>query len=63
MPSSRNMTGYVLHVAQRPLVLIHFSASVSTDCNVYTTSNEGCGVKLDDKNSFGPDFNANGGGW
>ncbi|KAG9310378.1 glycoside hydrolase family 16 protein [Chiua virens] len=37
--------------------------STSTNCDVYSTNNAGCGVKLSDNNSFGPNFNNIGGGW
>ncbi|KAF8550835.1 glycoside hydrolase family 16 protein [Imleria badia] len=47
MPSSRLMTG----------------TSVELDCDVYSTGNLGCGVKTADSNSFGHNFNNNGGGW
>ncbi|KIJ09998.1 glycoside hydrolase family 16 protein [Paxillus involutus ATCC 200175] len=47
MPSSRAMTG----------------TSTGTDCDVYDTNNEGCGVRNDDTESYGPDFNGAGGGW
>jgi len=36
--------------------------SQSTDCNANDNSNQGCGVKSSFSNSFGPPFNANGGG-
>ncbi|KAI0733956.1 endo-1,3(4)-beta-glucanase-like protein [Fomitopsis betulina] len=47
MPSSRTETG----------------TSQSTDCDVNTDGNDGCGVENPTTNSFGPDFNAAGGGW
>lgn len=47
MPASRTMTG----------------TSMGTDCDVYTDNNSGCGVEINDNNSFGPDFNNIGGGW
>ncbi|KAI1790873.1 endo-beta-glucanase [Ganoderma leucocontextum] len=37
--------------------------SIGTDCNVYTTQNAGCGVQNPTANSYGPAFNANGGGF
>jgi len=33
------------------------------DCNTNVNSNAGCGVKFVDTRSYGPTFNANGGGW
>ncbi|EPS93808.1 endo-1,3-beta-glucanase-like protein [Fomitopsis schrenkii] len=47
MPSSRTETG-------TPQTL---------DCDVNTDGNDGCGVQNPTTNSFGPDFNAAGGGW
>ncbi|KAL4068802.1 glycoside hydrolase family 16 protein [Scleroderma yunnanense] len=47
MPTSRIMTG----------------TSVGTNCDVYETNNSGCGVDINDNNSFGPSFNGIGGGW
>ncbi|KAG8907074.1 hypothetical protein FRC01_007826, partial [Tulasnella sp. 417] len=36
---------------------------VSTDCNWEVNYNSGCGVQVDKSLSYGPDFNAAGGGW
>ncbi|KAG2074821.1 glycoside hydrolase family 16 protein [Suillus decipiens] len=37
---------------------------ITTNCDASVAYNAGCGVKLtEDKNSFGPAFNQNGGGW
>ncbi|KAF8432245.1 glycoside hydrolase family 16 protein [Boletus edulis BED1] len=47
MPSSRSMTGTAL----------------LNDCDVFSDGNQGCGVHLADRNSFGHNFNFNGGGW
>ncbi|KAF8134228.1 glycoside hydrolase family 16 protein [Boletus edulis] len=48
MPSSRWMTG----------------TSLLNNCDVSTTGNQGCGVHFSaNDNSFGPNFNENGGGW
>ncbi|KAH7883471.1 glycoside hydrolase family 16 protein [Phlebopus sp. FC_14] len=47
MPSSRTMTG----------------TSQGTNCDVNETNNSGCGVTINDTRSFGPAFNAAGGGW
>ncbi|KAI0052819.1 glycoside hydrolase family 16 protein [Auriscalpium vulgare] len=47
MPSSRTESG----------------TPTSNDCNTAANSNSGCGVKHNDANSYGPDFNSNGGGW
>ena len=33
-----------------------------TDCAALTTGNQGCGIRASANNSFGPGFNANGGG-
>ncbi|KAF9518751.1 glycoside hydrolase family 16 protein [Hydnum rufescens UP504] len=35
----------------------------STNCDTYTSSNVGCGIKSTSQNSFGPAFNSIGGGW
>ncbi|KAL4062153.1 glycoside hydrolase family 16 protein [Scleroderma citrinum] len=48
MPQSRSMTG---------------TPKGSLNCDVYATSNTGCGVYTNDQKSFGPSFNGNGGGW
>ena len=45
------------------LIQIEFSIADGTDCNVYDTNNAGCGVKINDNKSYGPEFNSNGGGW
>lgn len=37
--------------------------SVGDNCDVAVTNNAGCGVKVSQANSYGPEFNANGGGW
>ncbi|TFK71165.1 hypothetical protein BDN72DRAFT_937192 [Pluteus cervinus] len=47
MPPSRNMTGTATY----------------DDCDVAANYNAGCGVKLPSAQSYGPSFNANGGGW
>ncbi|KAF8434387.1 glycoside hydrolase family 16 protein [Boletus edulis BED1] len=47
MPSQRQMSG----------------TSRGNDCNAYETDNTSCGVKVKSANSFGPSFNAAGGGW
>ncbi|KII86820.1 glycoside hydrolase family 16 protein [Plicaturopsis crispa FD-325 SS-3] len=48
MPSNRNMTG----------------TETQDDCSVYTDeAYTGCGVTFPEANSYGPDFNAVGGGW
>lgn len=47
MPSSRSETG-------NPTGL---------NCDVNTDGNSGCGVTAPTSNSYGPSFNANGGGW
>ncbi|KAG6382199.1 glycoside hydrolase family 16 protein [Boletus reticuloceps] len=47
MPSQRQMSG----------------TSRGNNCNVYETDNTSCGVKVNSANSFGPSFNAAGGGW
>lgn len=47
MPSSGSMTGTV----------------DGTDCYAYDNGNAGCGVKINDNKSYGPQFNNNGGGW
>ncbi|KAL0062788.1 hypothetical protein AAF712_010326 [Marasmius tenuissimus] len=47
MPDSRSQTG----------------TSLKNNCDVAATNNEGCGVKFTDNRSYGPSFNAAGGGW
>uniref|UniRef100_A0A0W0G9J8 Putative laminarinase n=1 Tax=Moniliophthora roreri TaxID=221103 RepID=A0A0W0G9J8_MONRR len=47
MPASQSQTG----------------TAVLNDCNVAANSNSGCGVRFNDGRSYGPSFNANGGGW
>ncbi|KAJ3485120.1 hypothetical protein NLI96_g5177 [Meripilus lineatus] len=47
MPSSRSQTG----------------SSTGNNCDVATTNNAGCGVKVPSSNSYGPAFNNAGGGW
>ncbi|KAH9987929.1 2 beta-glucan [Russula compacta] len=47
MPASRAMTG----------------SPTGLDCNTAVNNNAGCGAKLADGASYGPAFNANGGGW
>ncbi|KAF8650900.1 hypothetical protein AX16_005047 [Volvariella volvacea WC 439] len=47
MPASRSQTG----------------TSTGNNCDVAATGNAGCGVKMNDARSYGPSFNANGGGW
>ena len=47
MPASRTMTG----------------TATGNNCDVNTDGNTGCGVKAPTANSYGPTFNANGGGW
>ncbi|KAG8214261.1 hypothetical protein J3R82DRAFT_11073 [Butyriboletus roseoflavus] len=47
MPASRTMTGW----------------SVGNNCDVYATGNTACGVLSSDPNSYGPNFNDQGGGW
>lgn len=39
------------------------STTVGTDCNANDNGNAGCGVASGDQKSYGPNFNANGGGW
>lgn len=39
------------------------STPQSNNCDVNTDGNDGCGVENPTSNSFGPDFNAAGGGW
>ena len=47
MPASRAMTG----------------TPTNNNCDVNTDGNSGCGVQAPSANSYGPSFNANGGGW
>ncbi len=39
------------------------SVALQNDCNVAVNSNAGCGVQIQNTASYGPPFNANGGGW
>ena len=43
--------------------LTQYRTSVGTNCDVYESNNSGCGVDINDNNSFGPSFNGIGGGW
>ena len=47
MPATRDMLG----------------AALGNNCDVFSDGNSGCGVAATTSNSYGPDFNANGGGW
>ncbi|KAH8984634.1 endo-beta-glucanase [Lactarius akahatsu] len=47
MPASRAETG----------------SHTGLDCNTAANGNAGCGARFTDGNSYGPSFNANGGGW
>ncbi|KAK7058180.1 glycoside hydrolase family 16 protein [Favolaschia claudopus] len=47
MPASRTQTG----------------TSLQLDCNWAINGNTGCGVRVNTASSYGPSFNANGGGW
>ncbi|KAK7462817.1 hypothetical protein VKT23_007396 [Stygiomarasmius scandens] len=47
MPASRSQTG----------------TSLASNCDANVNSNSGCGVRFSDSRSYGPTFNANGGGW
>ncbi|KXN84669.1 putative glycosidase C21B10.07 [Leucoagaricus sp. SymC.cos] len=47
MPASRDQTG----------------ANTQLDCDAAVNGNTGCGVRFPTTNSFGPEFNSNGGGW
>ncbi|KAJ7349959.1 endo-beta-glucanase [Mycena albidolilacea] len=47
VPAARDMTGTALNL----------------DCDTAVAGNAGCGVKLSQATSYGPAFNANGGGW
>lgn len=67
MPASRAMTGYVamtLATNQKfgADTLIH-SSHTGLDCSSAVNSNAGCGASVPDGGSYGPAFNANGGGW
>ncbi|KAJ7832884.1 glycoside hydrolase family 16 protein, partial [Mycena olivaceomarginata] len=53
-PAARDMTG---------LVSINHVTALNLDCDTAVAGNAGCGVKLAQTTSFGPAFNANGGGW
>lgn len=37
--------------------------TVGTDCDSFDNNNSGCGVKVNKANSYGPPFDANGGGY
>ncbi|KAF7984285.1 hypothetical protein HWV62_15239 [Athelia sp. TMB] len=40
-----------------------YGTTVGTDCNANDNGNAGCGVQSPDSNSFGPNFNSDGGGY
>ncbi|KAI4520547.1 glycoside hydrolase family 16 protein [Schizophyllum commune Loenen D] len=40
-----------------------FGSPTQSDCNHDVNGNAGCGVRMNNGNSFGPNFNAVGGGW
>ncbi|KAF7975332.1 hypothetical protein HWV62_9769 [Athelia sp. TMB] len=46
-----------------PATVTQTGTTLSTDCNTADNGNSGCGVHSPDSNSFGPNFNAVGGGW
>jgi len=55
-----------LHTApgcQQPAARVQKGTPSSNDCNAYVNYNQGCGVHISDDASFGPSFNAIGGGW
>ncbi|KAH7344535.1 putative laminarinase [Rhizoctonia solani] len=47
----------------QPVVRDQTGTTTNTDCNWQVNGNAGCGVKNPLANSYGPAFNANGGGW
>jgi hypothetical protein len=40
-----------------------FRSKLQLDCNTEVNYNSGCGIGVPDARSYGPTFNANGGGW
>ncbi|KAJ3511093.1 hypothetical protein NLJ89_g4300 [Agrocybe chaxingu] len=46
-----------------PETRLQTGTSGQLDCDWLVNFNTGCGVKFPEKTSYGPDFNANGGGW
>jgi hypothetical protein len=67
MPAVRNQTGYEAPLTEqvKRFAPNHFPSRTSgqLDCDVAVNWNTGCGVKFSKPNSYGPDFNKNGGGW
>ncbi|EUC65412.1 family 16 endo-1,3(4)-beta-glucanase from glycoside hydrolase, putative [Rhizoctonia solani AG-3 Rhs1AP] len=47
----------------QPFTRDQTGTTTTTDCNWQVNGNAGCGVKNPLANSYGPSFNANGGGW
>lgn len=64
MPASRSQTGWVSANPNPNLRLTQkIRTPVLNNCDVSATNNAGCGVQAADSKSYGPSFNANGGGW
>jgi len=64
--NDRTPNSAVLHASQDctvPASRAQQGQSVSTNCASSSQSNQGCIVRFPTANSFGPAFNANGGGW
>ncbi|KAH6917917.1 endo-beta-glucanase [Coprinopsis sp. MPI-PUGE-AT-0042] len=48
---------------EMPKLRLQSGKSGQLDCNVAVNYNTGCGVQVNDRRSYGPEFNSVGGGW
>ncbi|KAF7432568.1 hypothetical protein PC9H_004509 [Pleurotus ostreatus] len=46
-----------------PANRVELGEDATFDCNIFANSNSGCGTRVTDPRGYGPEFNANGGGW
>ncbi|KAF7345767.1 Glycoside hydrolase family 16 protein [Mycena venus] len=68
MPTVRNQTGFEFTIpffvrADIDYFLFSRRTSLFLDCDVNANFNAGCGVSVGQASSYGPTFNADGGGW
>ncbi|KAG9076025.1 hypothetical protein FRC06_009755, partial [Ceratobasidium sp. 370] len=61
--SPNAMTLHTTSGCTQPASRAMYGTATQLDCNTQVNGNAGCGVKSPDGNSYGPSFNANGGGW
>ncbi|KAG8735619.1 hypothetical protein FRC10_010352 [Ceratobasidium sp. 414] len=61
--SPNAMTLHTTAGCTQPASRAMYGTATQLDCNWQVNGNSGCGVKSPDANSYGPTFNANGGGW